>query len=236
MTEIEKKLRTELKPLYQNLLNDNTFENICSFCVQWGENFSLDKHTGILFVGKAVNGWVNAETDIDVLFGNSNERIIARNDQMKWVHDLEGSNEDYNTKKSAFWRVIKKISNNYFPSKWYSHVAWSNLCKIAPFKGGNPSDRLYDEQLDSCLKILQKEIEILSPRVVVMFTSGWEKDFLFYLNDNNKPTSEKTVEWNGYETNLYKIKGFNYIASPHPQGKPEDKHVNVIIDLIESIK
>jgi hypothetical protein len=236
MTEIEDILRTELKPLYQKLLNDNTFENICSFCVQWGEDFSLDKHTGILFVGKAVNSWINAETDIDVLFGNSNKRIIARNDQMKWVHDLESTNEVYNTKKSAFWRVIKQVSSNYFPSKWYSHVAWSNLCKLAPFEGGNPSDGLYYEQLDSCLKILQKEIEILSPKVVVMLTSGWEEDFLLYLNDSNKPTSEKTIEWNGYETKLYKIMGLNYIVSLHPQGKNENKHVDAIIELIESIK
>ncbi len=236
MTTIEVELRTELKPLYKKLLNDNTFDDICSFCVQWGENFPLEKHKGILFVGKAVNSWKNNETDVDVLFGDSDDRIFNRDDQMQWVHDLEGSNDIYNTKKSAFWRVIKQVSSCYFPSKWYSHVAWSNLCKLAPFsKGGNPNDTLYYEQLDSCQKILMKEIEILSPQAVVMLTSGWEKDFIFFLNDNTEPKSEITIEWYGYSTKLYRIKGVNYIVSQHPQGKGEDKHVDAIIELISKL-
>ena len=154
----KKELKDSLLPLYDELLKGNSFEDVCTFCLQWGENFPVDKKTGILFVGKAVNGWIHDETDINVLFGETSDRIFARSDQMEWVSRLEGD-EKYNTNKSAFWRVIKRVSQHYYPNeKWYSNVAWSNLCKIAPFKGGNPNDKLYYEQLKSCQKILSKEM------------------------------------------------------------------------------
>ncbi len=232
---MKNKLKDDLKSLYGDMLKNNTFENVCTFCLQWGDNFPKDKNTGILFVGKAVNGWITDETDIEVLFGDSDQRIFARGDQMKWVHDLEGG-EKYNTKKSAFWRVIKKISQIQYPQDWYSHIAWSNLCKLAPFEGGNPNNALYYEQLEYCQKIIQKEIEVLSPKVVVLFTSGWEKDFLLYLNDNNPTKSEIQIDWNGYVTKLYKIKNTTFIATPHPQGKDEMKHVEIITKLINEHK
>ena len=232
METIEDKFKTALMPLYEKLLKDNTFENISTFCIQWGKYFPKEEKTGILFIGKAINGWITDDTDINILFGDSEERIFAREDQMEWVHKKEGSNNRYNTKTSAFWRVIKQISQHYFPTEWYSYVAWSNLCKIAPSKGGNPNNKLYYEQLDSCRQILSKEIEILSPKAVVMLTSGWDKDFLYYLNDNIQPKSEMTLDWYGYQTILYKIKGILYISSPHPQGKSEDKHIEAIIKLI----
>ncbi len=211
---------------------DNSFAGICAFCVQWGKAFPIEEKTGILFIGKAVNGWINEETNIEVLFGDSKDRIFARRDQMEWVQNLEGSRNSYNTKKSAFWRTVKQVSLCYYPTNWYSNVAWSNLCKLAPYTGGNPSNRLYYEQLDACQKILAKEIEVLSPKVVVMLTSGWEKDFLYNLNDNVHPQSETTVDWDGNQTKLYQIKGTLFIASPHPQGKPEEKHVETIMKLI----
>lgn len=66
-----------------------------------------------------------------------------------------------------------------------------------------------------------------------MFTSGWEKDFLNYLNDNNELQSQSTIEWDGYKTQLYVIKGTKFIVSQHPQGKAEDKHVDAILNLID---
>lgn len=232
MKNFQNELKEVLKPLYKKLLNEVTFEDICTFCVQWGPKFPKENNTGLLFIGKAVNGWVNDETDVDVLFGDSDNRVFDRKDQMVWVNNAEGG-ESYNTKKSAFWRVVKRISAKYYPEDWYTNIAWSNLCKIAPFSQGNPSDKLYYEQLESCQQILSREIEILSPKVVIMFTSGWEKDFLNYLNDNNELQSQSTIEWDGYKTQLYVIKGTKFIVSQHPQGKAEDKHVDAILNLID---
>ena len=153
-------LRKELKPLYENLLkNVAEFDEKATFCMQWGENFPLEKHSGVMFVGRATNGWVTDCENVDVLFSDSEDAIFNRHDQMKWVENLSGNTKGYNTRKSAFWRVIKKITKELYPEPWYSHVAWSNVCKVAPWKGGNPNDSLYYAQLGDCKKIFAKEIE-----------------------------------------------------------------------------
>ena len=227
----ENLIKQELFPLYQELLSKKTFEDICAFCIQWGENFPSAKNEGILFIGKAVNKWISKETDVNILFGDDEkDKIFARDDQIQWVDERRYD------KASAFWSVIKKTTQNFYPKEdWYSYVAWSNLWKLAPFKGGNPNVSLRDEQFDTCKKILEKEIEIFSPKFVVMLTSGWETDFLYFLNSSNHPQSELTIKWWStyeYETRLYKINDVAYIVSPHPQGKKADPHVEAVSKLI----
>lgn len=214
-------------PLYEQLLK-TAKPNDCAFCVQWGENFPDEKNTGILFVGKAVNGWVTNKKEIEILFGNGKKRIFDREDQIKWVD----SEKSYNARKSAFWRVVKAISQKQ--NVWSDKIAWSNLYKISPFEGGNPSATLKEEQLKLCREILKTEIEILSPKFVVMLVSDWKHDFLRYLN-NNQPTKsicKKTWDKN-YETKVYKINGTFFITSLHPQGKKEDLHVNTIVEFLK---
>lgn len=153
MENLKENLKKELQPLYEKMTDGNTFSNICVFCMQWGDKFPEKENDGILFVGKAVNGWIHDKTDIDTLFGEDCHRIFARCDQMKWVHNLE-NDVKYNTKKSAFWRVVKAISQNFYPkNEWYANVAWSNLYKIAPYKGGNPDKNLRKEQVKLCVEI-----------------------------------------------------------------------------------
>ena len=69
-----------------------------------------------------------------------------------------------------------------------------------------------------------------------MMTSGWENDFLYYLNDNKQPVSEVTIDWHGYQTKVYRIKDTIYIATPHPQGKDETKHFEVITNSINEYR
>jgi hypothetical protein len=235
MDNFEKELKEKLLPIYSRMLENNTYEDVCTFCMQWGKNFPTKQNDGILFIGKAVNGWITDETDIEILFGNSKEKVFNREDQMEWVHNHEGNEKGYNTRKSAFWRVIKAITTNFYPSEnWFSYIAWSNLCKIAPSEGGNPNDGLYYQQLEYCQELLAKEIEILSPKYVIFLTSGWEKDFLHYLNGNNPTKSVKKMLWNEYESKLFEINDIYYITSLHPQGKPEAEHVDTIIELMNN--
>jgi hypothetical protein len=242
---MKEQLRKELKPLYEELLKNNSFsgcsaEDICTFCVRWGEHFPQEQNK-ILFVGKALNGGgpESKNTDVEVLFGESSKRIFDRDDQMEWICDFWGKKKGYNTKKSAFWRVIKGISHHFYPhDDWYSYVAWSNLYKRSPYsEKGNPNDAFCKEQLEFCRKILKIEIEILSPKFVVMLTSGWEKDFLYYLNDNQHTKEVCAKEWSDkYTVKCYEIKDTIFITSVHPQGKPEKKHVQTITELIDKYK
>ncbi len=231
---MEKTLRTALKPLYSKMLNSISLEeDLYSFCVQWGKDFPTEKYKGIAFVGKATNGWITPSSDVEILFGDTKDKIFARNDQMAWVSNLESNTNGYNTRKSAFWRVTKGIAKSINNSeKWYLDIAWSNVYKVS-FHKGNPSQNLKNQQKQFCKSILEKEVKILSPEYVIFLTSGWEKVFLKHLNDGVIPSPIKTQKWgHRYYSKLYSIGKTKYITSFHPQGKKESEHINAIIQLI----
>jgi len=229
-------LKEKLIPLYEELLNGITLkEKLCTFCVQWGDKFPIEKNEGVLFVGKAPNGWTTTSRNINVLFGDSKSKIFAREDQMEWVHRLEGDVKN-NTRTSAFLRVMKQITKSISEEGlWYSKIAWSNLYKVS-FEKGNPNAKLKKEQLKLCKKILESEINILSPKYVIFLSSGWENEFLYYLNNSTSNKSVCKVQWgNNYETKGYLISGRIYITSQHPQGKKEKEHIDAILKIIKNL-
>lgn len=231
-------LKGKLMPLYVDLLHTVDVVNYetCTFFPQWGKYFPWEEKCGILLVGRACNGWVTSSHNINVLFGSSEKSIFNRSNQMKWVEDCAGNKEGYNTNKSAFWRVSKRIAQCFYPNEWYSYVAWSNVCKVAPWEGGNPSDTLYFAQLQSCQKIFETEIRVLSPKVVIMFTGyDWAKDFLEFLNDKREPKSIMCQNWDKYTCDVYYIKGTYFIVTKHPQRKNENLHVECIANIIKKI-
>ena len=234
---MKEKIKNKLKPLYKDLLESvsDVDYDLYPFFMQWGESFDTTGKRGILFVGKATNGWVTADRNLDALFDENNEnRIFNRDDQIEWVENLSGENEVYNTNKSAFWRVVKEFSIQFFKSnKWYENIAWTNLYKISP-EEGNPGGSLKRKQLPICNEILKKEIEILNPRSVIFLTSGWEEEFLNTVIGNASKTKE--IEWDGHKTKSIIKDNRNYIISPHPQGKNEDLHVKVLLELTGSRK
>lgn len=231
------RLREKIFPIYRELFEQNNFENICTFAIQWGQNFPIEKNKGLLFIGKAVNGWVTNDKNVNNLFDENNSyRIFDRKDQMEWVSNLLGNTKGYNTRKSAFWRLIIKVTKSYYPEKWYSHIAWTNLYKIAPWKGGNPNSKLQAQQKEYCSDILLQEIITLSPEYVIMLTSGWEWTFLNFLNKGKKLNVLAEKKWGKYKTKLIEIEGTKYIVSPHPQGKKEWEHKEIITKLINENK
>ena len=225
----------ELRALYSKLLNDvSTYEkDICTFFVQTGkEYFSSSKR--LLFIGKATNGWISEERDVEKLFDLENPyRIVNRRDQMEWVHQLEGARDTYNTKKSAFWRLIKNVSFDFLCKEdWYNYVAWSNLFKIAPWEGGNPNSILRQLQSDTCVSILHEELRLLKPDAIILLTSGWEA---LYFDSLGLSESNRNVQkWNHYSS-FYQIhNGILFIQSVHPQGKPEQEHADCLVTILTS--
>lgn len=123
---------------------NNEVRPLSLFFRQVGDKYlNADNKIRLLFIGKSVNGWVRESKDVDKLFDSQDEnRIVNRDDQLVWVKNHEGSKEDYNTNRSAFWRVIKAISKKITDTnEWYRYVAWSNLYKASP-KDGLPSKSL----------------------------------------------------------------------------------------------
>jgi hypothetical protein len=235
---MENILKKTLQPLYEEMIkNTLSHESLYTFCVQWGKKFPIDtEKQGVLFIGKATNGWVSDSRDIELLFGESKQSIFARKDQIEWVANLEKNKNGYNTSKSSFWRVIKAINGRITKgNNWHHDIAWSNLYKMS-FKKGNPNTDLKRQQFKYCKEILKSEINILSPKFVILFTSNWEKPFLKFLNNNTEPIILQSKSWNGNTTKLYEIDGVYYVSSVHPQGKNESQHVQTILELISNYK
>lgn len=230
-------LKNELFPLYGELLENVPApkeQTQCVFCMQWGEDFPKQKGKGVLFVGRAVNGWTERGS-LDSLFYSEieSERAFAKNDQMSWVENQWQDSSIYNTAGSAFWRIIKKSCVTYY-SPWYSKIAWTNLCKLSPLTG-NPSNAFFNRQFDSSSKIFEKEIEILSPGLVVLVTGmNWADCYLSYLNGNEFPIAikEDTFEEKN-KVILYQIKGVIFALFERPEGKREDGFINKLKELIE---
>jgi len=223
----------ELKTLYEKLMLDvsDYTDDICPFFIQVGKNFfSASKR--LLFVGKATNGWVTKEREVANLFDLENyDRIVNRDDQMEWVHDLEGVNNIYNTNKSSFWRLIKNVSSDILGIKdWYNYISWSNLYKIAPWEGGNPNGSLQKLQRETCISILNEELKLLKPNAVIFLTSGWEN---FYLDSIGLSESKNSVEsWGDYSFSYQVFNEILYIQSFHPQGKPEQEHKEGLLKIL----
>lgn len=212
---------------------DNPDEEHVKFCIQWGKQFPHSAHEGLIFVGRANNGWMCFNSSAEDIFNPNNEnRAFSRDDQMIWVEN----NIDYSS-TSAFWRVIRKTSRHFFPNNELMHIAWSNLYKIAP-DGGNPNQTLCNAQFNGCVKILKKELEIFSPRHVVFLTGiDWAKWFLYELKGDKQISDVlcRTKKWgksDEYEVNVYFFDGIYFYVTEHPQGKNESTHISALIDSI----
>ena len=231
-----------LKPLYKEMIEatkDVTSNyNTIKFCMQWGEKFPETPNDGILFVGRANNGWETDSNDVEVLFNDDRanpETAFNRENQMSWMNE-QFENKDYACRSPFLWS-IRHISEEYYTSEWWQHVAWSNLCKIAPATGNNPNNALFNAQFEKAAEILKKEIEFLSPRFVVMFTrEDWANPFIDKLTENEAPKVLETMKWSGYENNVFLIDDVVYIVTEHPARKPYLAQVEAICRIIDKYK
>jgi len=232
--------QNRLKPLYERLISDVlSFKDVSLFCPQWGEKYQND-NSGIAVYGRATNGWVTTSKDMTKLFPDEfddlsqEDRIFNRKNQMSWVIECPQPGT-YDPKSSPFWRVARGLSSVFHGQDWYKSIYWSNLYKVAPCDKGNPSTRLSDAQFETCVDIMKIELEFLKPKHVVLLTGlGWNYDFLCSLNDNKDPKLLLSPKWDNdnYCIYVYKIGEIYFYASEHPQGKPEQEHIDTLVELI----
>lgn len=231
------KLESALRPLYQELINsvNHIPGKKDTFAVQWGRYYPNINNDGLLFVGRATNEWHTTEEGIDVLFGDtrSGSTIFNCDDQMEWVYHC-WNGEKYATKRSAFWRVIRSVSKSFYPEDELNHVAWSNVCKIQLDSGENPSNKMFDCQIHVCQKIFKTEIDVLSPKIVIMFIGNYGKrEILSYMNNGSMPKAIETRIWNKYNAEVFIIDKTIYICTEHPMCKNECDHAKCLISLIK---
>ena len=190
----------------------------------------------LMVVGRAVNGWTD-DTILPSQLAEPGEcrrysKAVKRNSSrgnfsgdanecpMNWVQDYWQNPEGYNTRRSAFWRVILKVMEGLEIASendaWSSHLVWSNLYKVAPAKGGNPGNRLCDIQLNGCISLFDAELDIYRPsRLLLLAGWDWARDFV--ANYCQTHSNAGFVEATGQreETSI--------VVAKHPQRLPKGK-------------
>ncbi len=205
-------------------------EEITGFLAMTGDLYARE----LMVVGRAVNGWLRgilpAHLAAPEAAANYAREVFQsvtaeKGCPMQWVTECWGDEAgDYNTARSAFWRVIRQTVDaleiaNAEDAEWPSHLVWSNLYKVAPAVGGNPSSALAATQFQNCLALLNLELETYAPRRVLFLTGwGWAEEFL-----ESHPNIQKhhgLVEATG-TIELLRGNICHLAVAQHPQGKPE---------------
>jgi hypothetical protein len=226
-----------LKLLYKRLLeltnsNSNSFfeQRVSVFSYAKGVDYEKNNNI-ILFVGRSVNGW--NDFDKNELVKNQ-DKILGEIglDDLQWTIDQWGSQNEYNTKKSAFWRLNKKISDSLFGENLenLNKVSWTNLYKVSKAKAGNPSERLCDFQIDLAKQILIEEVNLLKPKYIVFHTSfNWVRPFL----SDNENIKVELLNDKGYVEAIGSFYNSKFIVGQHPQGKSETEQLREIIQYLK---
>lgn len=225
-----------IKELYNSLLRELSMgqlqfreTSMVAMPVLIGSQYSGD----MMIVGRAVNDWQNylSKGDPNSAEKAANEvvnELMAKD--LAWVKERWGANDGkYNTKRSAFWRVAVNASSLMFQAEGWpvDRIAYSNLYKVAPDGGGNPSERLCDAQFLFALQILELEIAALRPKVVLCMT-GWNWASPFFETFFEVQMGKNY----NYVQRILRKDGTLVIVVPHPQGKREDLMVEEVLYAI----
>lgn len=208
------------------------------------------KGNGLLVVGRATNGWSNCFTakSLSGADGRCGVAAKARSSSedetpypMHWIVYWAGRKDGYNPKRSAFWRVARRVLTAVCPEsaktlEWPKHIAWSNLYKIAPKpsakelgKSANPSLSLMELQKRGCVDLLRREVEELRPALVLVLTGWWWYwPFMEALGvDTGEVKAGELVEATAVSG------GRTWVFAKHPQGKKEGVLVRRAVEAFQ---
>jgi len=222
----------EGKRLFGNL-------KLTAFCAMRGENAVAGE---LMIIGRAVNGWQEEWWRPEDLNANKIDEIIKEIYgflPMRWVTEWwdgkEGSGKRYKTRMSAFWRVVKLLTRelgiaDVTKPDWSTYLIWSNLYKISPFHGGNPSNSFAEFQRKECVNLLKEEISQWQPKKVLFLTGiSWADKFFTEDRDELGKIKVKSC-YENYSDPKVQLSGklllpqcnpTTFVVAAHPQRKPE---------------
>jgi hypothetical protein len=211
-------------------------QKVCPFCLVRGDNYDR----GLLIIGRSVNGWEYSYAPTDGAEKSVQNEIVEQLESyeaegLHWVYSQESPKKGYNTRKSAFWRVTKRIalSRKIVDDReiWSTYLAWTNLYKVSNAVKGNPSETLCSVQFPYCKKLLLMEIKQLKPRMALFLTgANWALPFIQEcISADDKRRKGSLVDYAG-RLKMGEYAG-GYIIAKHPQGKNESDFV----DEVESV-
>ncbi len=210
MTNLYKKLYQDANVSYRCSRILITLEDLAHFVSMKGTLFDTSD-VRLFVVGRAANGGLSLPCKTAQMFGDAANRMF--NDVgFQWIENTEdnfsalhnkpeGGEKPYYLSSSPFWRVVSNIwcgLSNSNRREFIKHIAWSNLYKISPANGGNPTNEMCKRQFKSCKEILEAEIHAYRPTHILMITDydRWYADsgcdFSVRFEDSNRRGSNYT--------------------------------------------
>ena len=195
-------------------------------------------YTGeLLIIGRSVNGWVDDWTAGQLRDAGQRARAVAslrgdaeppNGDRMAWVTDRWGATDGYNTRRSAFWRVLSQLVPGGPSLGWPGRLVWTNLYKISPAAGWNPGADLQRAQQAGAIDLLRLELDAFAPRRVLAMTGTWIDPFRAGLGLNLGDRAG-LVEGVGDQD------GMAWVVAKHPMGKPGGKFVDEVREAFANL-
>lgn len=217
----------------------------------------------LMVVGRAVNGWTKKTWTPESLASDENVqefvacvlRSVTASEScpMQWVSKAWGNrtterpsnwvyhgNQEYDSQKSAFWRVIRNVVGklelaDVGDDAWPSCLIWSNLYKISPATGGNPTGKLASLQRDNCISLLETELRVYKPRRM-LFLTGYDlaSPFLKQLAPNVTSVRGSYVQAIG--TSAVDVNdACTVVVAKHPQTKLELSWVKEVFQAFQAM-
>lgn len=194
----------------------------------------------LLVVGRAVNGWIDrwdldAPSDAHALAATARAtgEGTVNGDQLGWILDRwKQPDGGYDTATSQYWQTVREVTLDGHPEReahWPSHIAWTNLGKLAPWAGGNPGSRLLAIQRELCPALLRREVNELAPRLVVVLTGRWWFE----------PFAEAlglAVDWReGLVEGVADESGRRWVIAVHPMTRSPHAVARAVLDATASM-
>lgn len=184
----------------------------------------------LLVIGRSVNGWVRewkagelrdpVERASAVAWMRLDAEPSGR-DRMRWVLDGWGATSGYNTRKSAFWRVLSRLVPGGPAGDWPSCLVWTNLYKVSPAAGWGPEADLQQAQRGAAIELLRLELQTFSPSRVLALTGPFINPFKKDLDLNLEPRA-------GLVQGIGERDGAAWVVAKHPMAKPGDRFVDEV--------
>jgi hypothetical protein len=195
----------------------------------------------LLVIGRAVNGWESGGGDTGDV-GWIRQRMKEQLQRRKVIDRLEKeSSRDWlcfarcMARVSAFWRTARQLlfemnAGANLNESWPQYLGWTNLYKISPAAGGNPSDGECRAQFERCNRLLELELTAWS-HVPVLVVAGyqWWKDFEGAWAFNGATGSRGFVEFKSAAN------GHLLIVAKHPERKKQPNYQDELIGAYRSL-
>jgi hypothetical protein len=226
MIELYKKLLDEV----QARKNDYREKDLVVFPSMKGNKYNQN----LMVFGRAVNDWDHEFNKEDSNVWESLKVDLSKqlgSGDFNWADKKPFKENEYNPKKSSFWRVARKLAQilNNAEEDASEYIVYSNLYKVAKAGGGNPSERLARAQLLSCKVLLEAELKFYKPKYVVFLTGKfWAKELFDEI-----PEITIIEESNNLVYLIGTYLDSKLIVVDHPQGKKEKEIIDAILHSIK---